>query len=236
MRKKLWACAVAVAIVAVGGGVAVDYAWEHPNSLLGHCLFNSHTVAGFPVVPMNVASKAGVVAYNGVRGLSSQETTATWDHDPNRPPYMGTCEESEATEPALLPGAVVLSVEQDGLPAEAMPPVHDAVSVRGRAEACEDVLMPAVEDDTAVMPYVEDEFLPETYVPPQGYENLYPEWQGQKMQMRGSSSDETPAADDDCKKLFQNIECDGEKAKHHDIDTMEARPSDLWFLDFIGPF
>jgi hypothetical protein len=28
----------------------------------------------------------------------------------------------------------------------------------------------------------------------------------------------------------------GEKAKHPDVDTMEIRPSDLWFLDFIGPF
>src|SRR5262249_44554615 len=78
MRKKLWACAAVVAIFAVGGGVAVDYAWEHPNSFLGRCLFNSPAVAGFPVAPVNVAGKAGVLAYNGVRGMSSQGTTATW--------------------------------------------------------------------------------------------------------------------------------------------------------------
>lgn len=28
----------------------------------------------------------------------------------------------------------------------------------------------------------------------------------------------------------------GEKPAHPDVDTMEVRPSDLWFLDFTGPF
>ena len=200
MRTQLWKFAVAAAVLAIIGSLAVDYAWEHPRSFLGRCLFTAPTVAGFPMGPVTVSGKIATMTCNSVRGLMDTRTTATWDHNPNHPPQAPPCEDGAVTQPTLLPGAVVLRVERDSLPVEAMPPVHDAVSARGVAEACEDVQMPLVEDVTAVMPSVEEDtvepFLAETYIPPSG---------------EGYT-------------------------KHPDIDTMEARPSDLWFLDFVGPF
>ncbi|HKI37626.1 MAG TPA: hypothetical protein VKA46_37565, partial [Gemmataceae bacterium] len=53
-----------------------------------------------------------------------------------------------------------------------------------------------------------------------------------KIEGKGSAG-----GSEECEPVFPKMQRDGgETPKHPDVDTMEVRPSDLWFLDLTGPF
>jgi hypothetical protein len=189
MRKTLWGCGAAVVVVLGVGFLAWDYGHDHPGSWLGRGVVHAEKAAATQARTMEVGRHTAALAFTGMQGVLGQGTGA-----PCQEECQGRTEEVRPVEPAVLPGAVVMcGDDEDGLPPEPMPPVHD---MRVGGEECEPAVMPAVPEDAAKMPLCEEN---EPIVP--------------KMD-RDS----------------------GEKPAHPDVDTMEVRPGDLLFFDFMGPF
>ncbi len=117
--------------------------------------------------------------------------------------------------PAVLPGAVALHEDGAALAREPMPPVREFA---GAAEECE-AAMPAVPDDAARMPACDDD--------------------GCRPQPKGHDAPPAvmPPCHEESEPTVPNMDGDGGmKPAHPDVDTMEARPGDLHFLDFRVPF
>jgi hypothetical protein len=208
MRKKVWGCAVAAAFAALTTSLAIDYACGHPDSWLGRCFFTAQKVAVTESHVMHAARPTAEFAFRGLQGLLGQGTGAVCEDGDNCP--APPAEEECPMPPAVLPGAVVLHLEGDVLPEKPMPPVRE-----GAVEECEEVVMPPAEDGAAKMPRADDDCC-----------CAAPQCKGR----HGHCC--TPQC-----KGWPNLQQDGgEKPRHPEVDTMEVRPSDLWFLDLTGPF
>jgi hypothetical protein len=239
MRKKLWGCAVAAALAALGGGLAVDYACDHPDSWLGRCLFTAQDVAVVPVQTLRSATRPAELVLSGMQGLLGRGAGAVCED-------AGPCPAPEAAAdecppPAVLPGGVAMHEDEGVLPEQPMPPVRDLVGglpVASGAEDCEDVPMPRVEDDAPRMPRAEDR--DEDYSCPE--KKSGPESPGPAVAPARKDGDTSPSpakhcGGEGCQSVSPKLRRDGGEApRHPDVDTMEIRPSDLWFLDYTGPF
>src|SRR5579885_1331125 len=76
MRKKLWGCAVAAALAALGGGLAVDYACDHPDSWPGRWLFTARATAVSRVTTLEAAARPAEVVRRGMQVLLGPGTSA----------------------------------------------------------------------------------------------------------------------------------------------------------------
>jgi hypothetical protein len=152
MRKMLWGAA-AVVVVALGVGYQVlEYAHDHPTSWFGRCLVGARHAAASEAHAIRSAERTTEVGLRAVTGLLGAGGEGGDPCDAHAAP---AADEGCEAEPAVLPGGVVIH-EEDGLPAEPMPPVHDVVGVLPflGAEDSEDVPMPRVPDDAPKMPPV----------------------------------------------------------------------------------
>jgi hypothetical protein len=213
MRKKVWGCAVAAVIAMLGGGLAINYACDHPDSWLGRCLFNAPTVAANQFQSLGVTGHAAKLAFQSVQGLLGQGGGVVCPDGDQCPGPR--CPDEVPMEPAVLPGGVAMHEEQGALPAAPMPPVHDFIGglpAGGGTEESEEGSMPRAEDDAVKMPRVEE-------------------------CEEDCCHAGTKANGEKCEPVVPKLKHRFErKPKHPDVDTMEIRPSDLWFLDFTGPF
>jgi hypothetical protein len=149
-KKKIWGCAVAAALATLGGGLAVDYACEHPESWLGRCFTNAQDVAVYQVKAQALTGHTAGLAFEGVRGFLGQGTGAVCDDGAGCAGHEApAADEGCAMQPAVLPGGVVMHEDPDALPAQPLPPVQDLI---GGSEPTECMPMPRAEDDAAKMP------------------------------------------------------------------------------------
>jgi hypothetical protein len=208
MRKTLWGCAAA-AVAALGAGfLAWDYGCDHPGSWLGRGVVHAEKAAETQVRTMEVGRRSVELAFTGMQGLLGQGTGA-----PCQEECKGPAEDAGRVEPAVLPGAVVMCGDDESeFPQEPLPKVHD-LSVGG--EECEPAQMPAVPEEAAKMPPCDDD--------------------GRRPQP--TAKPKSPSGGAEGEPVFPKMDRDGGEAPAHpDVDTMEVRPGDLWFLDFSGPF
>ncbi len=237
MGKMLWGCAAALA--ALGAGyLAWDYACDHPESWLGRGACNAEKVAATQVKTIEASQRTAELAFQGMQGLFGQRTGAPCPDDGQCPAAQAQPALDECPPPAVLPGAVVMDEDEDVLPEKPMPPVVELSS----GQEFEEATMPAVPEDAAKMPRCdEDRCRPQpgkdggtTAVMPgcrdedSGSPHFAPHpIEGRQFQP-GSEESEP---------VFPKMDWDGgEQPLHPDVDTMEVRPGDLWFLDFTGPF
>lgn len=264
MRKKLWGCAAAAVAAAGVSCLTAYYAWEHPNSWLGRCLFTAHHVATSEAVAVTTPGNVARVAFHGMQGLlgtvAPAAAAACEEAGPCGDHAAPAAEDVEVMEPAVLPGVVVIP-EDDVLPARPLPPVHDLVGALpdlGGAEEGEEFPMPRAEDGAAKMPLVpaEDDDCCRPAVkksgPEKGDPGVMPGCKeadrcpdasgcphpgGGRCVPRTIKGREGHSGNEECEPVFPKMRRDGgEKPTHPDVDTMEVRPSDLWFLNFMGPF
>jgi hypothetical protein len=261
MRKKVWGCAVASAVLAVGGGLAVDYACYHPDSWVGRCFFTAQDVAVAQVRTMQSTQSTAEFAFRGMQGLLGQGSGAACEHEKYPVSREAMAEADCHVDPAVLPGSAVVLEDGAVVAAEPMPPVRDIVEglpAVGSFEESEDVLMPAVEDDSARMPRVDDPASGKHQssqtstnsvgTRPACCEPKCATGQQPSAPAMMPACDDHPvphhrktkehrAAGEESEPLLPKMRLDGgEKPRHFDIDTLEIRPGDLWFFDFTGPF
>jgi hypothetical protein len=155
MRKKIWSCAISTAVAGVTCGLALDYAYDHPQSWLGCHLFNAPNVAVLEAKGFVVTSQTAGLTFQGVRGLLGQPTAGVSDCAPPDTTAAAEC----PTEPAVLPGAISMHEDAGARPAQPMPPIHDLVGDQapaGGGEECEPAPMPRAHDDGERMPRADD--------------------------------------------------------------------------------
>lgn len=238
MQKLLWGCAAAALATLGVGYMGWDYATSHPNSWLGRGVINAGKVAATQVKTIETSRHTAELTFKGVQGLLGH-TTAAPAQDDCKCPAPVEC----PMEPAVLPGAVAMQDEEIVRPSQPMPPVHDIVGgnfVVGDGLECEEATMPAVEEEAAKMPPCEEDCC-----------RLHPKKDGKPTAVMPGCHDAdtvTPHVDhhsvpqvhsdsEESEPVFPKMDRDGgEKPVHPDVDTMEIRPGDLWFLDFTGPF
>lgn len=206
-------------LAAVGVGyLAWDAALHHPDSWLGRGVNNAQKVAASQARTMEMGRRTAELAVTSMKGLLSQKTVSCKEECPA--PEEDAC----PVAPAVLPGAVVMREDEVDLPVQAMPPVHEFVV----GEECEEAAMPAVPEEAVKMPGCEDDCCrpqPEAVPAPQAV-----------MPGCGDGNPVHPMSEES-EPVFPKMDYDGgEKPAHPDVDTMEIRPSDLWFLDYTGPF
>jgi len=230
MRKIVWGC-TAAAVVAVGvGSLTVDYACDHPNSWMGRCFAYAHDLVIIEAHTLRATRQTADVAFRGVQGLmGTAGPGAVWDKHDTCPAHDGPPAACPGPmHAAILPGGVIIHEDEgDGaLPAAAMPPVPDLVGgfpVLGGVEECEEAPMPRAEEDAAKMPPVDGDGGRAT-------PNAAPMPACPQEVNRPSHRIEGQP-------VFPKMQRDGgERPRHPDVDTLEIRPTDLWFFDFIGPF
>ncbi|HZT79192.1 MAG TPA: hypothetical protein VFA26_03155 [Gemmataceae bacterium] len=234
MRKKLWGCAVAAALAALGGGLAVDYACDHPDSWPGRWLFTARATAVSRVTTLEAAARPAEVVRRGMQVLLGPGTSAACEGAGGcAAPKAGAVADECPAAPAVLPGGVVMHEDAGQLPAQPMPPVHDFVGglpAAGDGEECDEAPMPRAEDDAPKMPRAEesDEDCHCPHASRKADAKPAPDTTREKMERSGA---------EECEPVSPKLRRDGGEApRHPDVDTMEARPSDLRFLDFTGPF
>jgi hypothetical protein len=228
MHKVLWGCAAA-AVAAVGVGcLTVDYACDHPDSWLGRCFVAAQRGVAAEAHTLAVTRHTAEIAFRGVPDLLGTAGPVPVCPESERCPAHepAAVEDAFAMEPAVLPGGIVMHEEEGALPAKPLPPVReliDGLPAPGGAEESEEAPMPRAEDDTAKMPRVEDDLCPPSH-----------EHHGMPHTIKGR---EAPAGNEECEPALPKMRRDGGETPHHpDVDTMEVRPSDLWFFDFTVPF
>jgi hypothetical protein len=237
MLRKLWCFAATAALVGAGiVHLTANYADKHPNSWPDRCLVSAYHVATFDATTVETTRHTAVFALRGLHGLWGTAGPGAVCEEANRcvAEHEQPAQEAAVCEPAILPGGFIHEEECDQLPLpRAMPPVPDLVNGQpaGGAEECEGIPMPRVEDEAAKMPPAEVESLP---LP--GH-SVCPHHGGCPCMPSHTKGHQAPGGTEECEPVVPKLRRDGgERAKHPDVDTMEIRPSDLWFLDFIGPF
>jgi hypothetical protein len=239
MRKELWGCAAAALAAAGVSGLVAFYAWEHPDSWLGRCAAAAHRVVRVEAAVVGSAGNPAGLAVRGMQGLVGTVAApqAVREEAAPCPGHVAPPdEELDVMPPAVLPGVVAIPAD-DVLPARPMPAVHDFVGglpVMCEPEECDEFPMPRAEDDAARMPPVPDGAA-KCDTPPE--QPACPHLSGRICVPRTIKGREGHSGNEECEPIFPQLQRDdGEHPKHPEVDTMEVRPSDLWFFDFMGPF
>ncbi len=211
MRKIWWGCAAAGAAAVGVGCLAVQYACDHPNSWAGHGFTGIQAAVLTEADTLRATRQTAEVALRSAQGFLGTAGPATvWD----KPDSCPVSESTPAACPgrmhaAILPGSVVIQDEEaDGvLPLQAMPAVPDVAAGMPLSGSIE-------ECNEAPMPRVEDEAAKMPACPEDGDGPF--SWVKSSLPMMPRDG--------------------GERPRQRKADTLEIRPGDLLFLDWIGPF